>query len=590
MGNGSLAAPGALRWSATHAVALALALSAAACSPDGDEDEDVGESSFGDTTGTGSSTGSSTTASTEASGSDTTGDTDGETAAPNTRFYRLTHQQWTNTVRDLFERPVALPLSTTFRADARENGYMFENYGASLEVDQALWSDYRIAAFEVAELAVGDPTLLAVVMPPGTPEDEASARALIVAFGERAFRRPLTPEETEAYVALFLRAPTLYTDVSGFVAGVRMVIEAMLQSPHFLYRIESSADVIDGAIPLSEYEVASRLSYFLWNSMPDRPLLQAASAGALKGDLVAHASRMLADPRARATVEAFHGVLFQAGEFASIDRSATVFPNAPADLGALATEEFYRFVGEIIYAEGGGVYELLTSSKSFVNAETAAIYGVPGTFGDVLERVELPAGQRRGILTQIGFLASNASSVNPDPIHRGKFVAERLACLHMPAPPNNIPPLPVVEGQTNRQAIEELTEQPESTCIGCHGPLINPFGFPFEHYDAVAAFRMTDNGFPVDASSTVLLDGGTIDVANPFELIDALATSPSVHECYARHWVEYAAGRPSTDADEPLIEHLGAASMAEGLSVQELLLRLVTSPTFQLRSAQELNG
>jgi hypothetical protein len=152
-----------------------------------------------------------------------------------------------------------------------------------------------------------------------------------------------------------------------------------------------------------------------------------------------------------------------------------------------------------------------------------------------------------------------------------------------------IPALPEnVEGQTNREAIEALTEVPGSNCAGCHATLINPYGFPFEHYDAVGAYRTQDNGFDVLASSEPIIDGGSTPVANALELVDMLAASPSVHECYLKHWVEYAHGRSIEDLDEPLIERLGALSIADDVSVKDLLVELVVSQPFLTRATEEL--
>lgn len=527
-------------------------------------------------------------ASRDDAGEDEATDLPADPPAPSTRLYRLTHEQWENTVRDLFHLSEPVGLSARFRSDAREGGYLFDSSGVALEVDQALWNNYRGAAIELGELAVSRRDVFAAIVPPDDGDATTRARSFIERFGARAFRRPLRAEEVAAYEALFARGESLYSDASGFEAGVRVVIEAILQSPYFVYRVEESDTVEDDVIPLGEYELAAKLSYTLWNTMPDEALLAAASEGTLRRDLRSHAERMVADARARTIVQRFHEAVFQAGKFAALERSSTVFPGVPENLGELATEEFRRFVSDVVFAGDGGLVELLTSSQSHVNADLARIYGVSGSFGDAFEPALLPAGQRRGVLTQIGFLAANASATHPDPIHRGKLVLERIVCAKVPAPPNVIPPLPIPEGQTNRQAIEELTEQPGSTCAGCHSTFINPYGFPFENYDAIGAFRVLDNGLPIDSSSEVFLDDEKVPIANPFELIDALASSPAVHACYAKHWVEYFQGRPAVAEDRPTIDRLAETSLTEGLSIRELLVELVMSPAFQLRSAQEL--
>jgi hypothetical protein len=163
-----------------------------------------------------------------------------------------------------------------------------------------------------------------------------------------------------------------------------------------------------------------------------------------------------------------------------------------------------------------------------------------------------------------------------------------MACMLIAAPPDNVPLLPDFEGMTNRQAVEEHTEQEGSTCSACHSTIINPFGFPFENYDATGAFRTMDGEFTVDPATTVVLDGEPVPVANALALADALAASPSVHECYLQHWIEYANGRPAVEEDDPLIERLGEMSLGEQASVQGLLVELVTSKPFLSRAVEEL--
>lgn len=510
-----------------------------------------------------------------------------EVPAPNTRFYRLTHQQWENTVRDLFGLDELTGFSSEFRPDAAESGYIFANNVQATEVDSALWAGYQRAATDVAELVVvTDPTLMNDVIP--TPGD---ADAFVRDFGRRAFRRPLTEEEVAVYVAAFADAPSYYTDTTGFDAGVRLTIEAMLQSPHFVYRIEASEEEQAGVIPLSDFEVASRMSYFLWDSMPDDQLLDDAEAGLLADlDGVAEAaSRMLDDSKAAPAILQFHGSLHDVEHFADAEPNAAVYPNAPAELGTLAQEEHERFVSDVIFEQGGSYLDLLTSNDTFVNQDTAPLYGLDAAnFGPEFEKVTLDGTQRRGIFTQLGFLIANATAVQPDPIHRGVFLARRVACTDIPAPPDDIPELPAVDGQTNREAIEDLTEQDGSVCAGCHSSVINPWGYPFENYDSTGAWRDLDNGLTVDASTAVSLGGSEVPVNGAVELVDLMATSYEVHACYAEHWVTFANGRPGALEDIPLIQRLAGLSMEEA-SVKDVLVELVTARPFRTRAVEELD-
>ncbi|MBL8951511.1 MAG: DUF1588 domain-containing protein, partial [Myxococcaceae bacterium] len=235
-----------------------------------------------------------------------------------------------------------------------------------------------------------------------------------------------------------------------------------------------------------------------------------------------------------------------------------------------------------------GVSELLSSNQTFVDQTLAPLYGLSGTFSSTFVPVTLNGTQRRGVLTQLGFLAVNATSADPDPIHRGVFLSRRFVCNFIAAPPGNIPPLPpLMPNSTNRQRVEAHTQAAGSVCQSCHQQSINPFGFPFEQYDAVGRHRTVDNNQPVNTASTVWLDGAPLMVQDGPQLALALASSRAVHRCYSRHLSAYALGRPTMLEDENIERWLGSQSQS-GVSLKELLARLVTSPAFTSRSLQEL--
>jgi hypothetical protein len=513
-----------------------------------------------------------------------------EGPAPLTRIPRLTHVQWENSVRDLFRLEAAPEGRDELREDARRGGFLFDTDVARLEVDEALWQGYERVALALAKHIVSDADLLARIVPPDQGDVRARGEQFVRDFGRRAHRRPLSDEEVAEYMVLFDAAPSLDPDFEPFEAGVRFVLEAFLQSPYFIYRIEWSEDAQDNQIPLDGYELASRMSYLLWNTMPDDALLDAAAAGVL-GDpegVMAEAYRMLDDPRAEETLARFHFQLLDVGRFSTISPSDAFFPEAPANLGEIARRENELFIRHVFDAYDGGWSDLLTLPETFVNADLARIYGLGDGFGDELEHVTLDPTQRRGLFTQVGFLAANATSVLSDPIHRGVFIAERITCLHIAAPPDDLPTIQPQEGLTNREVIESITEEPGTVCASCHTPLINPFGFPFENYDAIGAWQTEDNGQPVDTTAAPLIGADPVPVDNALDLIDHLADSRAVHECYVQHWLEYAFGRSKVAQDGPLIERLGEASL-EQASLRTLLADLVSSPAFMTRSMEELN-
>ncbi|HTV25294.1 MAG TPA: DUF1592 domain-containing protein [Polyangiaceae bacterium] len=508
--------------------------------------------------------------------------------APSGRFARLTHSQWENSVRDLLRLDATSGLSSTFPSDARTAGFLFDNHELSLEVDQVLAGAYASAAESLAARVTSDATLLARLVPPDAGSEPERVRAFIAAFGERAFRRPLESSEVDAFASLFELGKSSYDDATGFGAGIRMLIEAFLRSPFFLYRVESSTQASGATIPLSGYELAQRLSFTFTNSIPDDALLEAASSGQLTrpGDVRRQALRLLSSPSARRAIVGFHDQLLDFDKFESINPSARAFPDLPDSFSDDVITSSNLFIEDLVMAQGGSFRDLMTSNQAFVNDDLARVYGVSGNFGSNFVKVSLPEDERRGIFNQIGFLAANSTSINPDPIHRGVFIATRVLCLGIAAPPDGVPPLPPIVNGTNRQIVENHT-QTSPVCQACHATAINPFGFPFENYDASGAYRTTDNGEPVDASSTPLIDGERVDIDNAVELAEALGQSRQAHECFASHLLEYAFGREKERVDEPLVDALTDASLG-GAPIVELLVRIAESPAFMTRSAEEL--
>lgn len=514
-----------------------------------------------------------------------------ELPAPTTRFFRLSHEQWENTVRDLFHLDQHTGLSDAFRADPFVSGFIFDNNALALEVDQALWSGYQRAAADAAELAVTDQAIFDAITPPDSGDAAARAREFIETFGKRAYRRPLEDAEVDELVTRFNDASNFYDGSDAFAIGVRYTVETLLQSPHFLYRIELSTAVAGEVIPLDGWEVAQRLSYFLWNTMPDDELLSAAEGGSLldRDGVEEQARRMLAGADASDVVSRFHHQLLEVEKVASAMPSEAFFPDVPAGFGESAVVENDLFVRDLVLDRDGTFADLMTSTETFVDADLAEIYGLAGTFDDQFVSASLDPTQRRGLFTQIAFLAGHATSVNPDPIHRGVFLAKRITCTSIAAPPDGVPPLPPPDpNKTNRELVEEHTQKDGTVCAGCHSGFINPYGFPYESYDAIGAYRTEDNGFPVDPASDVLIGDEVVHVENALELADALAESTVAHECYMKHWIEFANGRPSAPEDDGIIARLGEDSAADTDSIQDLIVKLVVSQPFRSRATEEL--
>jgi hypothetical protein len=364
-----------------------------------------------------------------------------------------------------------------------------------------------------------------------------------------------------------------------------VTVEAFLQAPQFLYRTELSEDVgSDALISLNSWEIASRLSYFVYNSMPDEALFAGAAEDALTStsELSAQVERMAEDARATRVGVSFHAQAWDFQRFAKITPDGDEYPDAPDDMIERVRGASERFVEEVI-DQGGGFEELLTAPYAFADSELAPLYGVNVDGG--LERIDFDDGERKGFLMQVGYLASHAYSIKTDPIHRGLFVVRNLLCRDIDDPPAGASQTPLPETdepiETTREEIELLTGQP--SCRGCHGD-INPPGFAFEAFDAVGTQRTRENGTAVDTSGTMILDDQELEFDGPGDLVEALAASAEAQSCYARGWLSYAYGRNLAGDDAPALSEIGVA----GRSVREIMAAVALTKAFRKRAPNEV--
>ncbi|MFT3775318.1 MAG: DUF1592 domain-containing protein [Minicystis sp.] len=516
---------------------------------------------------------------------ETCGTTEEATLATS-RFPRLSHLQWENTVQDLLYLSAPSGLSASFTGDPL--GGIFDNNESSLMVTPGLWADYQLAAEELSAKVTSDPALLAKLIPADAPSDAAGkTKAFIESFGMRAYRRPLTSAEVSTYLAIFAKGKDVVEGPDDFTKGVKLALQAFLQSPHFVYRVEASSEAgDDGLIPLTGYEIAAKLSYMLWNTMPDDALFKAAESGKLDTaeGVLDEAQRLLADDRAHAMVAWFHKQLYQYDHYDDLNKDTTKFPNFDPALGADMKREAQMFIDDVVFGGGGGIREILTQPTTFVNDKLAAIYGLEGNFTSEMVKVDLDPKERAGFLTHIGFLASNATKLEQHSIHRGVFVNRRVICAQLPDPPNNVPPLPPAsQFDTNRERVESHTGK--GTCgATCHGTIINPVGFAFEHYDAIGQFQTLENGHPINSADSYQLGDKTISYEDAIEFDAIIGESSQIHECYAKSWLEYGYGRAAQAADKETIVSLGQASRK---GTQALILALTQTKAFRTRAPQK---
>ena len=550
---------------------LALGLLAPACGG-GDEVAETGATTQtqggpGGTGGPGPDDGTSgeDPTPTTSGGSEDTGDEPPLPAVVDVPLRRLTAFEHRNTLADLFPN-LELPDYELPLDDRREG---FDNNADALIPSKLHIEQYNAAAEKIADLAVQDlPALIDC-----TPDTDPNCSVRFVSeFGARAFRRPLTSAEVDAF-RVFFTGPPGDTD---FAAGVETTIQLMLQAPQFLYRIElHEAGGAPGSLaPLDGYQLATRLSYFLWSSMPDQALLAAAANGQLAtpAQVEVEVRRMLDDPKAE---RAFLHFFRQWGELDRVDLVSKLEDDGYDDATRSALrEEFDRFVRDVLGHGEGSFGDLLQSPRTFVNDRLAGLYGVAGPGPDTWAEVELDPTQRAGILTQPAFLAGHGHPLNPSPVKRGNFVLQNLLCTNVGSPPpiaeamGSPKPMP---GMTNRQVYEELTKADQ--CIACH-KVINPVGFAFEHYDTMGRFRELDQGLPVDASGAI----NGLTYADATEFMADLAADPLAQNCFSRKWMIYSLGGPQLVPDMAT-EVTDAFATAE-FNLRELQVAIATHPRF----------
>lgn len=494
---------------------------------------------------------------------------------------RLSHVEYERTVQALFPE-VTVP-KQGFAPDLVVKG--FENDSAALNASPVLLEQYSTAASQIAELASAAPEKLAPCM--ASSPDMGCARQFIASFGRRAFRRPLSSEEQSRYEGLFAQ---FAKDIS-FAGAFELTLSAFLQAPQFLYRLELGAgdEAAGSVVALDDYAMASRLSYFLWQSMPDDALLDAAAGGLLKtpAQVAEQARRMLRTEAAQTALVDFHRQWLGFDRVLDENKDPDLFPAWNDRLREAIRRESDQLVAHVFGDDGSGsVFELLTTRVTFANAALAELYGIPLKGKDWEQPQILPATERAGLLTRANFLAGRAHTTNGSPPLRGVAVLNQLLCAPPPAPPANAnakPPVADAKGaQTNRQLFEERTAPAE--CQACHKK-INGIGYAFEGYDSTGRFRTQDQGMPVDAHGELM---GT-DVDGPYsgalQLSSLLASSRQVQECATKTVLRYAFGRVDDEADACMLEALAPAMSGPQTDLREVLVQVASSYPFMNRMA-----
>ena len=416
--------------------------------------------------------------------------------------------------------------------------------------------------------------------------EDACAREVIRAFARRAWRRPLADDEVSRLAAL---VGVAHAQGEGFEAGLHLALQAVLLSPHFLFRVELDADPTSPAAhALNDHELAARLSYFLWSSMPDAALFALADAGRLHdpATLRAQVERMLADPKSRSLTDNFAGQWLYTRSLADHDADPTRFPGYTPALRASFRAETEAYFNAFL-REDIGMDQFLTARFTFVDDALAGFYGLDAPPGTGVRRIDLTGNRRGGLLTQGSVLTVNSHPDRTSPVLRGQWVLNQLMCEPPPPPPPDVMGLAteIIPTGSLRQRFQQHRADPR--CASCHA-LMDPIGFAFEHFDAVGAWRALDEGFAIDTTGTLPGTGTAFDGAT--SLAALLASDPRYPRCVTRQWFTYALGRGPDPSDDASLEAISHDWSAAGMRLRDLVLRIATSDAFTQRRGEPDGG
>jgi len=464
----------------------------------------------------------------------------------------------------------------------------FATPGQMSDVDATL---YERGAGNLATLLVGrlNELLPCAAGASGAAAERSCAEQFVRTQGLRMYRRPVSGSEVADHLKLYdaVRAGELRYE---FRDALRVLAAAMLQTPDFLYHWEAEPaepSIEEGTVRLDPYQLASRLSFFLWQSMPDEALFSAAETGKLETaeQVEAQARRMLSDARAAQTLASFFPQWLNLDWLEGADRDPGLYPEFNAALAASMKREILDLSRHFVLETDGSLLDLLTTPLAFVDEGLAKVYGLSGVSGTTVVKRELDPETRPGLLTRAGVLAVGSNAYEGDPTKRGKLVREQLLCQGLSAPPPGIPPLPPPGDLTVRARHEQHASDP--SCNGCHR-VMDPIGFGFGHFDAIGRFLPDEQGRAIDTTGQVVdLDGESPTFRDVQGLIALLSESDAVRDCFMRQWLRYALGRKEQALDDASLEAVWTRFSASGFSIRELLVSLTVSRTFLYRAVAD---
>ena len=488
---------------------------------------------------------------------------------------RLSRHELRQTHIDLF----GIDPGTDLELLPQDGSSPFDNDSATQEASAALVDGVRAVAQRAAERVLSDPAARDRVVgcTPSGPDDAICFRSFVEGFGRRALRRDLLPSEVEELMAL----QTHSISTGDFYVGIDLAIRALVQDPEHLYRFELGEAVAEGLVRLTPFELASRLSYFLWGSMPDDALLDAASSGTLTSSagLSNVVRRMLADPKAADRVARFHALWL----------GYENLPHGPSVAKSMR-EETDALIRRYVMQEKRSWLELFTATESYIDDTMAEIYGLETT-GQTAWR-DVTSANRRGILSHSAFLSAGGKFGDTSPVVRGIFVRERLLCQVIPPAPPNVdadnPPMAEDENACKFERYAAHRDNPQ--CAFCHS-LIDPIGFGLERYDRLGRYREHDEDRP---DCVIAGEGQLTDLEKTFrgpsELAEALVGAGGLEHCMIEHLFQFAVGRKPSRSDGAAIDALATNFKSNQRRVDLLLQELVSSQAFRHRVVEQGDG
>jgi hypothetical protein len=497
-------------------------------------------------------------------------------------MHRLNRVEYNNTVRDLLG-------ATSRPADAFPNddrGLGFDNIADILTLSPTHLTLYQSAAESLVTTALAGSQRAKILTCDLAAMGETCARTILRAFGGKAWRRPLTDAEVDKLTNVAKIAPA---NGDSWEVGVNLALQATLISPNFLFRVElDPSPTSTTPHALTGYELASRLSYFLWSTMPDDALFAAAAAGQLndKAQLTAQVTRMLADQKAQALAENWGGQWLYTRQVDEVQPDTKAFPMFDAPLRAAMKQETSLMLQDVLF-KGISAEKLLLSDYTYVNERLAKHYGLAGVTGTTMQKVALDGGSHRGgFLTQGSFLTVTSHPTSTSPVLRGKWILEELMCKTVPPPPNNVM-TKLDESTAGMKSLRQRLEMHRAnSCAVCH-VVMDPLGFGLENYDAVGAYRTMDGTFAVD-SSGVLPDGRSFNGAA--ELAGIVSKDDGFARCLTQKLYTYALGRAAQGTanhmDPGLLYRYATDFRAAGYPVASLVTAIVTGDTFTKRRGE----